>query len=113
MVLKSGGGGKGPIAQLAEPPAHNRSVPGSNPGGPTNYCVMKIGDKPEREFSRPVERKIWLLGGEQGSVLQSEAEIPRDLGKKGAPHRLHPFFCAEGGPLFQISDFGFWISDFK
>ena len=27
----------GPIAQLAEPPAHNRSVPGSNPGGPTIF----------------------------------------------------------------------------
>ncbi len=26
----------GPIAQRSEPPAHNRSVPGSNPGGPTN-----------------------------------------------------------------------------
>ncbi len=26
---------KGPVAQLAEPPAHNRSVPGSNPGWPT------------------------------------------------------------------------------
>jgi hypothetical protein len=26
---------QGPIAQLVEPPAHNRSVPGSNPGGPT------------------------------------------------------------------------------
>ena len=26
----------GPIAQLEEPPAHNRSVPGSNPGGPIN-----------------------------------------------------------------------------
>ena len=25
----------GPIAQRSEPPAHNRSVPGSNPGGPT------------------------------------------------------------------------------
>src|SRR5262249_29626037 len=25
----------GPIAQLAEPPAHNRSGPGSSPGGPT------------------------------------------------------------------------------
>ena len=24
----------GPIAQLEEPPAHNRSVPGSNPGRP-------------------------------------------------------------------------------
>ena len=26
---------KGPVAQLAEPPAHNRKVPGSSPGGPT------------------------------------------------------------------------------
>lgn len=25
----------GPIAQMEEPPAHNRKVPGSNPGGPT------------------------------------------------------------------------------
>lgn len=25
----------GPVAQLAEPPAHNRQVPGSSPGGPT------------------------------------------------------------------------------
>src|ERR1019366_7241220 len=25
----------GPIAQRLEPPAHNRPVPGSNPGGPT------------------------------------------------------------------------------
>ena len=26
---------RGPIAQRSEPPAHNRPVPGSNPGGPT------------------------------------------------------------------------------
>jgi len=43
---------------------------------------MKIGVKPEREFSRPVEKKIWFLGGEQGSVPQSEAEIPRDSAKR-------------------------------
>ena len=29
----------GPIAQLAEQPAHNRSVPGSNPGGPTKKLM--------------------------------------------------------------------------
>ncbi|MDQ1286223.1 MAG: hypothetical protein QG663_1656, partial [Thermodesulfobacteriota bacterium] len=29
--------GRGPIAQLVELPAHNRSVPGSNPGGPTIF----------------------------------------------------------------------------
>ena len=31
----------GPIAQLAEPPAHNRSVPGSIPGGPISLKVMR------------------------------------------------------------------------
>ena len=31
---------KGPIAQLAEQPAHNRSVPGSNPGGPTRKLII-------------------------------------------------------------------------
>ena len=30
----------GPIAQLAEQPAHNRSVPGSNPGGPTRKLII-------------------------------------------------------------------------
>ena len=30
----------GPIAQLAEQPAHNRSVPGSNPGGPTKKSII-------------------------------------------------------------------------
>ena len=29
----------GPIAQRLEPPAHNRPVPGSNPGGPTNFLA--------------------------------------------------------------------------
>jgi hypothetical protein len=28
----------GPIAQRLEPPAHNRVVPGSNPGGPTSLA---------------------------------------------------------------------------
>ena len=32
----------GPIAQLAEQPAHNRSVPGSNPGGPTKKLMFLI-----------------------------------------------------------------------
>ncbi len=31
----------GPIAQLAEQPAHNRSVPGSNPGGPIRKLIIK------------------------------------------------------------------------
>jgi hypothetical protein len=69
----------GPIAQLAEPPAHNRSVPGSNPGGPTNYCGMKIG---VFYIKKPVERGKMSLSGGQGSVWQWKTEIPRDSGKR-------------------------------
>ena len=32
---------RGPIAQWLERPAHNRLVPGSNPGGPTPENVTK------------------------------------------------------------------------
>lgn len=32
----------GPIAQLAEPPAHNRMVLGSNPSGPTIVTTQKV-----------------------------------------------------------------------
>ena len=35
---------EGPIAQLEEPPAHNRSVPGSNPGGPTMLHTVMFLD---------------------------------------------------------------------
>jgi hypothetical protein len=55
---------------------------------------MKIGVKPEREFSRPVERKIWLLGGEQGSVSQPKAEIPRNS-EKGCATQAAPFFLCQ------------------
>jgi hypothetical protein len=33
---------RGPIAQRSEPPAHNRKVPGSNPGGPTRTVAMDM-----------------------------------------------------------------------
>jgi hypothetical protein len=35
----------GPIAQLEEPPAHNRLVPGSNPGGPTKVSGYRMHTK--------------------------------------------------------------------
>ena len=73
---------------------------------------MKIGVKPEREFFRPVERKIWLLGGEQGSVPQSEAEIPRDSEKRVRHTGRTLFFMPRlgaspmVGPHLQIVDCG-------
>ena len=68
---------------------------------------MKIGVKSEREFSRPVERKIWLLGGEQGSVPQSEAEIPRDSEKRVRHTGRTLFFVPRLGHIFRL-----WIAEF-
>jgi hypothetical protein len=47
---------KGPIAQLEELPAHNRSVPGSNPGGPIRLFL--ISPEKERVFAVPGKKEI-------------------------------------------------------
>jgi hypothetical protein len=45
LSMLSHEGKKGPIAQLEEPPAHNRLVPGSNPGGPTKASGCRMHTK--------------------------------------------------------------------
>jgi hypothetical protein len=119
-------GRNGPIAQLAEPPAHNRSVPGSNPGGPTSYCGMKMG---VYYIRRPVEGGKTSLSGGRGSVWQRKTEIPRDS-EKGCGKQAAPFFYAmartnsygcyriKTKKLLEhwrnlIEDFGLRISDLK
>src|SRR4051812_12631377 len=47
----------GPIAQRLEPPAHNRLVPGSNPGGPTNLCSVFTRRLPRRSAEREGGRR--------------------------------------------------------
>ncbi len=54
-------GQKGPIAQRSEPPAHNRPVPGSNPGGPT--------------FARACTRASY--GGQAHAKVSAVAAEPR------------------------------------
>src|SRR6185312_15500474 len=45
-VVSSGGMmSDGPIAQLAEPPAHNRSGLGSSPSGPTTWNPLPTGER--------------------------------------------------------------------
>jgi hypothetical protein len=74
---------------------------------------MTIGVKPEHEFSRPVERKIWLLGGEQGSVPQSEAEIPRDSEKRVRHTGCTLFFVPRWEPILWLCHiFRFRIAEF-
>ena len=57
----------GPIAQLVEPPAHNRKVPGSNPGGPTyikkgEQLVICLAVTMKRNHQRSLDiRGIYLL----------------------------------------------------
>jgi hypothetical protein len=84
------GSRNGPIAQLAEPPAHNRSVPGSNPGGPTSYCGMKLRVYFIRQ---PMEREKRSLSVGQGSVWQRKTEIPSDSGKRVRQSGCTLFLC--------------------
>ncbi len=46
----------GPLAQRSEPPAHNRLVPGSNPGGPTSSSLRSVEVRPSRLQARRVAR---------------------------------------------------------
>ncbi len=50
----------GPIAQLAEPPAHNRKVPGSNPGGPTDENPFHIDKRKNRLKLQAEKSNIFL-----------------------------------------------------
>src|SRR5207247_1162737 len=59
----------GPIAQRLEPPAHNRPVPGSNPGGPT----FALGLRRELRRASPCEGVRRSLG-EGGPSLDAERE---------------------------------------
>ena len=70
---------RGPIAQRLEPPAHNRLVPGSNPGGPTirlgRFAVLAHG-RPEQAaaptngvLSEHARRRVEGRGTSKGSVL--------------------------------------------
>ena len=56
--------GSGPIAQLVEPPAHNRKVPGSNPGGPINELLTNVSN---REISILLLFKSKILISEKGA----------------------------------------------
>src|SRR5882672_9259519 len=52
----------GPIAQRLEPPAHNRPVPGSNPGGPTfaRACRASFGGQAHAKVStEAAQQRRW------------------------------------------------------
>ena len=51
---------EGPIAQRSEPPAHNRPVPGSNPGGPTTPLAGTTGPPRAGRDQAPPARGFFL-----------------------------------------------------
>ena len=71
---------QGPIAQLVELPAHNRLVPGSSPGGPTN--LSDEGNIPDDVLFR-----------EYTELYYCEREKDRTGNQKNAP--IGAFFILE------------------
>ena len=63
----------GPIAQRSEPPAHNRSVPGSNPGGPTTRTEGEGAARTHRlsTLRRTGTRRAQWIARNGGSAMAS------------------------------------------
>src|SRR6267378_6015067 len=81
----------GPIAQRLEPPAHNRPVPGSNPGGPTNLRSLvhaKVARRSaEREGGRAWVREIFGWRAVAPRELRLASLVRRSPGAGGpTPH---------------------------
>jgi hypothetical protein len=86
---------RGPIAQLEEPPAHNREVPGSRPGGPMHGMREKSGGA------------LLLL-----FFSELRLRLPEAWNAEGAP-RVHPFFLGStrnSGKPASVSSFQFLVS---
>src|SRR5580765_3181521 len=67
----------GPIAQRLEPPAHNRPVPGSNPGGPIfARCPVKMS---RRSARREGGLRLELRHGERGAKADQKFRETRTL----------------------------------
>jgi hypothetical protein len=61
----------GPIAQRSEPPAHNRPVPGSNPGGPT------ILRSPFGELRTASHAPAWRVPTKRVSITRRMSTVAR------------------------------------
>jgi predicted nucleic acid-binding Zn-ribbon protein len=83
---------RGPIAQLAERPAHNRLVPGSSPGGPISYRPCRVKGTCHVDQQRAMGREVIYVEGQlrllvklqelELAIKQFEAAIaakPREL----------------------------------
>src|SRR5262245_6777872 len=85
----------GPIAQLAERPAHNRLVPGSSPGGPTVLEPGQVRGTRDMDQQRATRGEVADVGGQlrllaklqdlELAIKQFEAAITVK------PHELDPF----------------------
>ena len=86
----------GPIAQRSEPPAHNRSVPGSNPGGPTTPTE---GDGARRD---PRTQRLSTLRRTGTRRAQGSARNGESAMTTMCPARQRGFFLPIPQHLYQL-----------
>ena len=79
----------GPIAQLVEPPAHNRKVPGSIPGGPTMKAFHLLN---KRDFRRQSMWKPWPMGIPFREMGARNPKIRPRILSESASRWMHFFF---------------------
>src|SRR5207247_806531 len=87
----------GPIAQRLEPPAHNRPVPGSNPGGP----AFALGLRRELRRASPCEgvRRSLGEGGPSLDAAREGGDPGSARASAGKPMRwLHTCFGWHAAP---------------
>ena len=94
---------RGPIAQLVEPPAHNRQVPGSRPGGPTTQASCGQQERAGRFFCAQHGSPYDCCRGKRkprSTDARAHARLPTGYGM-----RLFEDFCFpfEGFLFFRLA----------
>src|SRR5258708_1253707 len=114
----------GPIAQRLEPPAHNRPVPGSNPGGPTlrlhglasklRWASPLSEAKVPSEAAQPRRRASYGWQAREGCCgLKTKADMHSKTWKPTTRHQpeanngsLNQPRCANAGAFFMSARLG-------
>ena len=87
---------RGPIAQLVEPPAHNRQVPGSRPGGPTTQASCGQQERAGRFFCAQHDSPYDCCRGKRkprSTDARAHARLPTGYGM-----RIFKDFCFSAWP---------------
>ncbi len=96
----------GPIAQLVEPPAHNRLVPGSSPGGPT-ISYERLLMKPPRVFQPHLDFHHGELDQAPRDLFEGRKTCHLTIGDTGS--RVHNGNRSANPAYFRVSRS--WLSN--